>query len=231
MFSLHPSLYFFLQFLFQLYLMSIPAPDEISIEDPLCNSSLGSMVTLDYVTPLTLCRVVESSCLPAHNIVPHTSLHDQPCHKTMKKYEYVEEKVISLIPRRNPRFEHGSVIVHNIFAYFAFSLSASQVYIIQERCWFSQIDFFVEYFPHRIKILLRSSQFLCRPHTQIRTILFHDERRDIPNLEFSPIHVSIGLSQIAFPIIVLLKDDHIDFVQEERLGLPYWTRFWPFVSW
>ena len=33
--------------------MSIPAPDEISIADPLCNSSLGSMVTLDYVTPLT----------------------------------------------------------------------------------------------------------------------------------------------------------------------------------
>ena len=33
--------------------MSIPAPDEISIEDPLCDSSLGSMVTLDYVTPLT----------------------------------------------------------------------------------------------------------------------------------------------------------------------------------
>ena len=34
---------------------------------------------------------------------------------------------------------------------------------------------------------------------------------------------SIGLSQIAFPIIVLPKDDHTDFVQEERLGLPYWT--------
>ena len=51
--SPHPSLYFFLQFRFQLYLMSIPAPDEISMEDPLCDSSLGSMVTLDYVTPLT----------------------------------------------------------------------------------------------------------------------------------------------------------------------------------
>ena len=47
------SLYFFIQFLFQLYLMSIPASDEISMEDPLCDSSLGSMVTLDYVTPLT----------------------------------------------------------------------------------------------------------------------------------------------------------------------------------
>ena len=33
--------------------MSILALDEISMEDPLCNSSLGSMVTLDYVTPLT----------------------------------------------------------------------------------------------------------------------------------------------------------------------------------
>ena len=33
--------------------MSTSAPDEISIEDPLCNSSLGSMVPLDYVTPLT----------------------------------------------------------------------------------------------------------------------------------------------------------------------------------
>ena len=36
--------------------MSIQAPDEISIEDPLCNSSSGSMVTLDYVTPLTVGR-------------------------------------------------------------------------------------------------------------------------------------------------------------------------------
>ena len=33
--------------------MSNSAPDEFSIEDPLCNSSLGSMVTLDYVTQLT----------------------------------------------------------------------------------------------------------------------------------------------------------------------------------
>ena len=34
-----------------------------------------------------LCRVVESSCLTAHNIVPHISWHDPPYHKTMKKYE------------------------------------------------------------------------------------------------------------------------------------------------
>ena len=51
--SPHPSFYFLVLFLFQLHLMSNSAPDEFSIEDPLCNSSLGSMVTLDYVTPLT----------------------------------------------------------------------------------------------------------------------------------------------------------------------------------
>ena len=34
------------------------------------------------------------------------------------------------------------------------------------------------------------------------------------------------LSQIAFPITALPMDDHIDFAQEERLGLPYWTMIW-----
>ena len=42
-------------------------------------------------------------------------------------------------------------------------------------------------------------------------------------MECSPIHVSIGFSQIAFTRTVLPKDDRTDSVQEERLGLPYWT--------
>ena len=32
--------------------------------------------------------------------------------------------------------------------------------------------------------------------------------------------------RIAFPIIVLQVDDHTDSVQEERLGLLYWTKIW-----
>ena len=44
-----------------------------------------------------------------------------------------------------------------------------------------------------------------------------------PIWNFLPAHVSIGCSQIAFPIMVLPKDDHTDSVQEERLGLRYWT--------
>ena len=48
-----------------------------------------------------LCGVAVSSCLSTHNIVPHTSLHDQPCHKTMKKYEDFEGMIIFLLlPRK-----------------------------------------------------------------------------------------------------------------------------------
>ena len=36
-------------------------------------------------------------------------------------------------------------------------------------------------------------------------------------------HVSIGISQIAFPTIVLQKHDRTNSFQEERLGLPHWT--------
>ena len=70
---------------------------------------------------------------------------------------------------------------------------------------------------------------LCHPHTQIRTILFHDVQRDIPNLEFSPSHVSIGFSQIAFPIIVLPKDDRTDSAHEERLGLSLGLSNWTMI--
>ena len=104
-------------------------------------------------------------------MIPHTSLHDQPCHKTMKKYEAFEGMVISLLPPAEILDSNMVLSLSTIsFAYFALSLSATQVYMIQERCWFSQIDF-VACFPHRLRILFLSNQF-CHPHTQIRTTLF-----------------------------------------------------------
>ena len=53
------SVFFFLsfylrpKFLFHLFLIPAMVPDENSMEDPLCNSVFGSMVSLDYVTPDT----------------------------------------------------------------------------------------------------------------------------------------------------------------------------------
>ena len=94
--------------------------------------------------------------------------------------------------------------------------------MVKERCWFSQIDFFVEYLPHRINSLFLSSQFLCHPHAQIRITLLHGVRISIPNWNPSPNRAAKGFSQIAFPTTVLPKDDRTDFAQEE-LDLPYWS--------
>ena len=47
------SLYFVLKSFFHLFLNPAMVPDENSMEDPLCNSSFGSMVSLDNVTPDT----------------------------------------------------------------------------------------------------------------------------------------------------------------------------------
>ena len=102
-------------------------------------------------------------------------------------------------------------------------MSAAQVYMIQKRCFFSQIDFFIEYFPHRIKILFVFQPISCHPQTLIRKILFHGVRTSILNWEFSPSHALIRFSQIAFPIMVLPKDDRTNSAQEEQPGLPYWT--------
>ena len=45
----------------------------------------------------------------------------------------------------------------------------------------------------------------------------------IPNLELFTIHVPIELSRVAFTKKILPEDGRTDSVQEERLGLPWWT--------
>ena len=47
------SFYLLPKFLFHLFLIPAMVPDDVSMNDPLCNSAIGSMVSLDYVTPDT----------------------------------------------------------------------------------------------------------------------------------------------------------------------------------
>ena len=139
----------------------------------------------------------------------------------MKKYEDFPSMVVFQFSPRKFVIQEGSVIVNNVFAYFTLSLSTSQVYMIKERCWFSQITFFINYFPHRINVFfpahLRSSTYTDK------NIPFHGVQLSIPNWKPFPNRTSIRFSQIAFPITVLPKDDRIDFAQKERLFLQYWT--------
>ena len=48
------SFYLLLKSFFHLFLIPAMVLDENSMKDPLCNSAIGSMVSLDYVTPETL---------------------------------------------------------------------------------------------------------------------------------------------------------------------------------
>ena len=91
-----------------------------------------------------LCKVVGSSWLLTHNIAPHISLHDQPYHKTMKKYEDLEGMVISLLSPHKFAIQtwfcncpQYFCLFHTVFEYPKYKCS-------KERCWFHQIDFFVE---------------------------------------------------------------------------------------
>ena len=130
---------------------------------------------------MILCRVVESSCLPTHNIVPHISWHAPPCHRTMKRYTDFPSTVIFQLLLRKFWTQTWFCICQQYLCLFHTVVEYTPSFMIKERYWFSQINFFVQYFPQRIHVLFLSKQFLCHPYTQIRIILFHGVRISIPN--------------------------------------------------
>ena len=80
----------------------------------------------------------------------HTSLHDQ---KIFREWQ------VFLLQHRKFEIQTWFCNCPQYLCFFTLSLSASQIYMVKERCWVSLINFFIEYFPHRIKILLLSNQF------------------------------------------------------------------------
>ena len=105
-----------------------------------------------------LCRVVELSCFPTHNIVPHISWHDLPYHKTMKKYENSQSMEAFLFSPRKFAIQRWFCNCPQYLCLFHIVFECTQVFKIKERCWFFHIDFFIEYFPQRNNVLFLSSQ-------------------------------------------------------------------------
>ena len=133
---------------------------------------------------LRLCITVELFCSPVRNIFPHTSLHDQSCHKTMKKYEDFEWMVISLLSPQKFAIRTWFCNCPQYLCLFDIVVECKpnkrgQGMMLdlpnQLLCWVvstSDQDF-VSFQP-----------ILCHPHTQIKIILFHEQKRiSIPNLE------------------------------------------------
>ena len=82
---------------------------------------------------------------------------------------------------------------HRCFAYFTLSLSAAQVYMIQERCWFSQMDFFIEYFPQDQDFVSFQQIFKSSTYTDKNDPFSRCTKR-YSQFGISPSHVSIDFS-------------------------------------
>ena len=94
--------------------------------------------------------------------------------------------------------------------------------MIKERCWFSQITSLLSTFHIGSMFCFFPANLMSSTYTDENNP-FQGVRISIPSWKPSPKRGSVGFSQIAFPTTVLPKDDHKDFAQEKRLGLPYWT--------
>ena len=160
---------------------------------------------------------------PTHNIVPHISWHDPPFRRTTKKYEDFPSMVIFQFTPRNfvsqtwlCNCQQYLCSSHIVFECSPSIHDQGKMLVLPNRL-LCEVVFHIGsrfcFFPANFK----SSTYTDKNNPFSRCTKRH------PNLEFSPSHVSMGFSQIAFPITVLPKDDRTDFAQEERLGLPYWT--------
>ena len=115
---------------------------------------------------LALCRVVESFCSPTHNIVPHISWHDLPCHRTTKQYADFPSMVIFQLLLRKFWIQTWFCICqqylcsfHIVFGLIPGKRDQGMMLVLPN-------------FHIGLMFCFLSSQFLCHPHTQIRTILF-----------------------------------------------------------
>ena len=115
------------------------------------------------------------------------------------------------------------VIVNNIFACFALLLSALQVDVWSKNDVGSPTSTsFISTFHIGSMFCFFPASCMSSTYTD-KDSPFSRLTNKHSNLELYPNRVPKALPRIPFPIIVQPKNDRTDFVQEERLGLPFWT--------
>ena len=122
-------------------------------------------------------------------------------------------------------FEHFLVLTDNVFVRFTFTLSESQMYMIETWCWYVKINKFHQVLPHWSHTLF-FQPFWCHPRIPKRTILVFDEQNR---------HSQFGTFSHTSPNRTSSKclstrgqqaGDRTNFVQEEPLGLRCLTKIW-----
>ena len=116
----------------------------------------------------------------------------------------------------HPEFKQISVIVHSVFACFAFSLSATQINVVKEWCRSYQINVFHEYFPHRIKILVSF-------HPIFMSSTYTDKNNPFSRCTNKHSQLETFFQPCLNRIFSNCLFHNSPVAQEERLDLPYWT--------
>ena len=104
-----------------------------SLERWLCEINLANRLAQACVHFVTDHNCSLSSCSPIQNVFQRTFQHDLPCHWTtpLLLRKVYPTLVIFRCLSRNTGFEHLLEFFHKYFIRFAFTLSASQVYMIK----------------------------------------------------------------------------------------------------
>ena len=87
-------------------------------------------------------------CLPVHNIFQLTFSHVLPYHRTTRSFLREVSPILAIFQLLQQRFaiQTFSVFIKKSFVGFAFTLSASQIYVVKKWCWFINIHIFINFF-------------------------------------------------------------------------------------
>ena len=86
---------------------------------------------------------------------------------------------------RTSWFEHVSELFNDTFVRFAFTLSASQIFVVKKGCWFSKFDKFHQFLQHGAMLCFLPAILISSTYTDKNNLCFR-ERTDIPNAELFP---------------------------------------------
>ena len=88
--------------------------------------------------------------------------------------------------------------INNVCVSFAFTLSASQIHVVKEWCWFSKINQLHIFHPHVTQILFFFA-FLCHPRIPTRISHVFDEQKTFPIRYFLPYQFHWNFFKLSLP--------------------------------
>ena len=164
---------------------------------------------------LVLCKVVESSCLPTHNIVPHISWHDLPDQRTMRRClrQVSLNKIVFLLLLQKSWIQTYFCNCPQYLCLFLHSHSVQPKYtwsrndVGSPKSTYFKGIFYIGSRCCLFPTIWTSSTYTDKKNPFSLSTEKHSQFGTFPN------RVLIELSRIAFHIIVVPEDDRTDFAQ------------------